>query len=130
MVILQAVDGQGDQFDAAFTELTAQSGNSTQLCSAHRGVVSGVGEQDPPPGIERDKRYTVTISILRYLILSLSHSLRLVRLLKCNLRFQSDSSFLCRTAPDVVVTIVAGDESVSDSKLTGCDLVFTQTFQT
>lgn len=54
MVILQAVDGQGDHFDVAFAELAAQSGSSTQLCGAHRGVVPGVGEQDPPSGMERD----------------------------------------------------------------------------
>lgn len=53
MVILQAVDGQGDHFDATFTELTAQSGSSTQLCGAHRGVVSGVGEQDSPSGVKK-----------------------------------------------------------------------------
>lgn len=53
MVILQAVDGQGDHFNATFTELTAQSGSSTQLCGAHGGVVSRVGEQDSPSGMKR-----------------------------------------------------------------------------
>lgn len=54
VVILQAVNGQGDQFDLAFAELAAQPGNSTQLCGAHRGVVPGVGEQDSPSGEKRD----------------------------------------------------------------------------
>lgn len=53
MVILQAVNGQGDHFDVPFTELTAQFGSSSQLCGAHRGVISGVGEQDSPSGIKR-----------------------------------------------------------------------------
>ena len=53
VVILQTVDGQGDHFDAAFTELTAESGSSTQLRGAHRGVVSRVGEQDSPSGVKR-----------------------------------------------------------------------------
>ena len=52
VVILQAVDGQSDHFDATFTELTAESGSSTQLRGAHRGVVSRVGEQDSPSGMK------------------------------------------------------------------------------
>lgn len=47
-VILQVVDGQSDQFDAAFAELAAQPGHSTQLRGANRGVIFGVGEQDTP----------------------------------------------------------------------------------
>lgn len=51
VVILHAVDGQGDHFDVTFAELAAQPGSPSQLCGAHRGVVSGVGEQDPPSRI-------------------------------------------------------------------------------
>lgn len=53
VVILQAVDGQGDHLDVPFAELAAQPGSSTQLRGAHRGVVSGVGEQDSPSGMKR-----------------------------------------------------------------------------
>lgn len=52
-VLLHAVDGEGDHFDPPLAELAAQSRRSAQLCGADGGVVSGVGEQDPPPGIER-----------------------------------------------------------------------------
>lgn len=55
-VVLHAVDGEGDHFDPPFPELAAQSGSSTQLCGANRSVVSGVGEQDPPPRIKRARR--------------------------------------------------------------------------
>lgn len=53
LVVLQAVDGQGDHFDPPFAELAAQPCSSAQLCGADRGVVSGVGEQDRPPGTKR-----------------------------------------------------------------------------
>lgn len=62
MVILQAVDGQGDHFDVACTELSAQSGSSAQLCGAHRSVVSGVGEQDSPSRIKKEKRMSEAVS--------------------------------------------------------------------
>lgn len=52
-VLLHAVDGEGDHFDLPFAELAAQSCCSAQLCGADGSVVSGVGEQDPPPRIER-----------------------------------------------------------------------------
>lgn len=51
VVILHTVDGQGDHFDVTFAELTTQPGSPAQLCGAHRGVVSGVGEQDSPSTI-------------------------------------------------------------------------------
>lgn len=57
-VILYTVDGQGDHFDVAFAELGAQLGSSAQLCGAHRGVISWVGEQDSP---SRQKREEVSL---------------------------------------------------------------------
>lgn len=55
VVVLQRVDGQRDHFDFALAEFTAQSGRSTQLCGAHRGEISGVGEQDSPAEISKIK---------------------------------------------------------------------------
>lgn len=54
VMILQVVDGQGDHFDPAFSELTTQSCGSAQLCGAHWGVVSGMGEQDSPSGMKSE----------------------------------------------------------------------------
>lgn len=55
VVILDGVDGQGDHLNATLTELAAQPGSSAQLRGAHRGVVSGVGEQDSPSGVKRSE---------------------------------------------------------------------------
>lgn len=52
MVVLQTADGERDHFDPAFAELAAQPCSPAQLGGADGCVVSGVGEQDSPPGMK------------------------------------------------------------------------------
>lgn len=71
VVILQAVHGQGDHFDAALAELWTEPGSSTQLRGAHRGVVPGVGEEDSPPAVTREISGVKSVSSLLILWLVL-----------------------------------------------------------
>lgn len=48
MVVLHAVDGQCDHLHVPLAELTGEFGGSAKLCGTDRGVITGVGEQDPP----------------------------------------------------------------------------------
>lgn len=72
MVVLHAVDGEGNHFDLAFAELAAQPCSPAQLRGADGCVVSGVGEQDSPPTIRRTSEAVLWASS----------------------RFQSDTTFL------------------------------------
>ncbi|TNN81490.1 hypothetical protein EYF80_008262 [Liparis tanakae] len=51
--LLSAMMGKGSEQLADSSQLYARMSYSAQLCGAHWGVISGVGEQDSPSGMKR-----------------------------------------------------------------------------
>lgn len=71
-MILQSVNGQRHHLYAPSAEVGAQPDGAAQLRGAHRGVVSGVREQNSPSGGEGGGGITVRATQLSTLLNFLS----------------------------------------------------------
>lgn len=74
-MILQSVNGQRHHLYAPSAEVGAQPDGAAQLRGAHRGVVSGVREQNSPSGGEGGGGITVRATQLSTLLNFLSDRL-------------------------------------------------------
>lgn len=99
-VLLHAVDGEGDHFDLPFAELAAQPRRPAQLCGADGSVVSGVGEQDPPPRRERTREAASQV----------------------RRRLQADTFKIIRDKL-VIVVVESRRSALFHTKQTGCNLL-------